>query len=340
MNWFRFGNPELLLFLIIGFPLIIILLFYGLHQNRIAMLLFQSNVNTLHFKRQKLQVIMLMLCFLFLVLSVANPQWGIEPESVAERLDVMLALDISTSMLATDDNKVRRLIRAKDMMISLLDRLEGDRVGLLYFAEASVVVCPFTRDINTLREFLDAITPETIAHRGTRIGNAIEVATTRLNSDQDKLVTTEIDSNGQKVLILFSDGEDHGDKAIRAAHAAKNEGVYIYCVGVGNSDKSVPIPLLFEQSGYKRDIRGQLVLTMLNEDGLENIAEAGNGHYYHVDEGIGRLLDDLSRLEKQKYRISSDGEYQERYQLFVVFALILLVGELLIGGWINRKEVR
>ena len=340
MNWFRFGNPELLLFLIVGFPLIIILLFYGLHQKRIAMLLFQSNVNTLHFRRQKLQAIILMLCFLFLALSVVNPQWGIEPESVAERLDVMLALDISTSMLATDGNKVRRLTRAKDMMLSLLDRLEGDRVGLLYFAEASVVVCPLTRDVNTLKEFLDAMTPETLTHRGTRIGNAIEVATTRLNSDQDKLVTTENDSNGQKVVILFSDGEDHGDKAIPTAHTAKKDGVYIYCVGVGNSDKSVPIPLLFEQSGYKRDVRGQLVLTMLNEAGLENIAEAGNGHYYHVDEGIGRLLDDLSRLEKQKYRISSDGEYQERYQLFVGFALILLIGELLVGGWMNRKEVR
>lgn len=339
MEWFRFGNPELLLFLFVGFPVINFLLIYGLEQKQKAMLLFQSKVNASHFTRHKLQAIFLTICFLFLTIAVANPQWGAKPEAVAERLDIMLALDISTSMLATDGNAVRRLTRAKNVILSLLERLEGDRIGLLYFAEASVVVCPLTKDVNTLKEFLAAITPETLAHRGTRIGNAIEIATTRLNSDQNKLTTTEIDSNGHKVLILFTDGEDHGDKAIPAAQAAKTDGVYIYCVGVGNADKSVPIPLVFDPSGFKRNVRGQLVLTMLNEEGLEDIADAGNGHYYHADEGIVRLLDDLSRLEMQKYRIDSDGEYQERYQLFVAFALILLVGELLVERIMYKKEV-
>lgn len=340
MDWFRFGNPELLLFLFLGFPIINFLLIYGLEQKRNAMLLFQSNVNTSHFTRHKLQAVLLMFCFLFVVIALSNPQWGAKPESVAERLDVMLALDISTSMLATDSNGVRRLTQAKDIILSLLERLEGDRVGLLYFAEASVVVCPLTRDVNTLKEILAAMTPETLAHRGTRIGNAIEVATSRLSSYQNELITTDIDSNGQKVLILFTDGEDHDENAIQAALAAIEEGVYIYCVGIGNSEKSAPIPLILEQSGFKRDVRGQLVLTMLNEEGLLNIANAGNGNYYHVDEGIGRLLDDLSRLEKQKYRIRSGGEYQERYQWFVGFALILLIGELLVERLMYRKEVR
>lgn len=338
MNWFRFGNPELLLFFLFGFPPIILLLLYGMRQKRKAMLLFQSNVDILHFRRHKLQAILLILCFLFLVLAVANPQWGAKPESVAERLDVMFALDISTSMLAKDGNGAHRLARAKDVMLSLLDRLEGDRIGLLYFAEASVVVCPLTRDVNTLKEFLAAMTPETLAHRGTRIGNAIEVATSRLNSYQNKLTTTDITSNGQKVLILFTDGENHDENAIQSAQTATEEGVYIYCIGVGNTDKSVPIPLILEQSVFKRDVRGQLVLTMLNEEGLLNIAKAGNGNYYHVDEGTGQLLDDLSRLERQKYRVSSDGKYQERFQLFIAFALILLVGELLIQLRMKQNE--
>ena len=337
MNWFRFGNPELLIFLWVGFPLLILLLLFGLRQKRKAMLLFNSNLNATHLKRQNLQAVLLMLCFLFLVSAIANPQWGPKPESVAERLDVMLTLDISTSMLATDGNSVRRLTRAKDVMFSLLERLEGDRVGLLYFAEASVMVCPLTRDVNTLREFLAAMTPETLVHRGTNIGNAIEIATSRLISEQNHTTTTGIDFSGQKVLILFTDGEDHGEGATTAAQEAKREGVHIYCVGIGTVDKSVPIPLAVERAGYKRDVRGQPVLTALNEEGLDDIANAGNGKYYHTNEGISRLLDDLSKIKKQKYKIRSDGEYQERFQWFVGFALILLVGELLVQGWLKLK---
>lgn len=278
-----------------------------------------------------------MLSYLFLVIAIAQPQWGAKPETVAERLDVMLALDISTSMLATDNNSIRRLTRAKDVMSSLLEQLEGDRVGLLYFAEASIVVCPLTSDVTMLREFLAAMTPETLVHSGTRIDNAIEIATDRLIFDQSNL-TTGTDSSGQKALILFTDGEDHGTDAIAAAKAAKREGVHIYCVGIGNPDKPVPIPLPIESAGYKRDINGQLVLTALDADYLYEIAKVGNGNYYHVNEGTAQLTTDLARLEKQKFRVRSDGEYQERFQWFVGLALIFLIGELLIQKWINRKR--
>ena len=337
MNWFRLSNPELLIFLWVGLPLLSLLLLFGLRQKRKAMLLFQSHLDAMLFRRQKLQAVLLICCFLFMAIAIANPQWGAKPETTVERLDVVLALDISTSMLAIDGNAVRRLTRAKDAMFSLLERLEGDRIGLLYFAEASVMVCPLTSDVSTLRDFLASMTPETLIHRGTRIGNAIEVATTRLLSEQKTLPTAGPDFSGQKVLILFTDGEDHGQGAITAAQAAKRKGVHIYCVGVGNSDKSVPIPLAAESAGYKRDVRGQLVLTTLNAEGLDKIAKAGNGAYYHVNEGIGQLLDDLSQLEKRKYRIRSDGEYRVRYQWFVGMALILLVGELLIQGRMKKQ---
>ena len=338
MNWFRFGNPEFLFFLWAGLPLLILLLLFGLRMKRKAMLQFQSNVNATHLQRHKIQAMLLMLSCLLVAIAVVHPQWGAEPEKVAERLDVMLALDISTSMLATDGNSARRLTHAKDVMSSLLEQLEGDRVGLLYFAEASVMVCPLTSDVTTLREFLAAMTPETLVHRGTRIGNAIEVATDRLISDQNDLTTTGPESSGQKVLIFFTDGEDHEGTAVDAAKAAKRKGVHIYCVGVGTSDKLVPIPLPVESAGYKRDVNGQLVLTTLDEVGLREIAEAGNGNYYHANEGIAQLMTDLARLEKRRFRNRSDGEYQERFQWFVGLALILLVGELLIQKWVNKKE--
>ena len=340
MNWLRLGNPELLFFLWVGLPLLILLLLFGLRMKRKALLQFQSNVNATHLKRHKIQAALLILGYFLVAIGMVRPQWGAKPETVAEKLDVMLALDISTSMLATDGNSVRRLTQAKEAMFSLLKELEGDRIGLLYFAEAGVVVCPLTSDVNTLKEFLGAMTPETLVHRGTRIGNAIEIATDRFISDESALTAIDTDSKAQKVLILFTDGEDHGEDAIAAAKMAIREGVHIYCVGVGTSDKSVPIPLAVDNAGYKRDVNGQLVLTRLNEERLREIAKSGNGNYYHANEGITQLTTDLSRLEKRKYTIRSDGEYQERYQWFVGLALILLVGELLVQRWINKKESR
>ena len=328
----RFAHPEFL-HLLWGVPLLTLLLLFGLQQKRKALLRFYSNVNSAHLQRHKVQAGLLLLSYFLLTFAIARPQWGAKPEPVAEQLDVMLALDISTSMLAEDEESLRRLTHAKEVMFSLLDALEGDRVGLLYFAEASFVVCPLTSDTATLREFLEAITAETLTHSGTRIRNAIETATERLSSNQNDTAAMDADFGGQKILILFTDGEDHGEEAIEAAKTATQKGVHIYCVGIGNAVQSVPIPLprdaTTETAPYKRDANGQLVLTALDETQLREIAEAGNGSYYHANTGIVQLAADLARLEKQKFRIRSDGEYQERFQLFVVGALILLICELL-----------
>ena len=321
--------------------------FFGLQRKRKALLRFYRNVDPAHLHRHRVQAGLLLLSSLLLIFAIARPQWGAKPESVAERLDVMLALDISTSMLAEDEASVRRLTRAKEVMFSLLEALKDDRVGLLYFAEASFVVCPLTSDSATLREFLEAITAETLTHSGTRIGPAIETATTRLRSNQNDTTGIDTDFGGQKVLILFTDGEDHGEEAITAARTATQEGVHIYCVGIGKTVRPVPISLpqgtaTETPAPYKRDANGQLVLTALDENQLREIAEAGNGHYYHANTGIVQLTADLARLEKQKFRIRSDGEYQERFQLFVFGALILLICERWLSvtrGSVKRKPL-
>lgn len=326
----RFAHPEFLHFLWAVPPLLLLLLF-GLQQKQKALLRFYSNVDPTHLQRHRIQAGLLLLSYSLLTLAIARPQWGAKPEPVAERLDVMLGLDISTSMLAEDEASVRRLTHAKEVMFSLLEALKGDRVGLLYFAEASFVVCPLTSDTATLREFLEAVTVETLTHSGTRIGNAIEIATARLSSNQNDTPAINADFGGQKVLILFTDGEDHGEVAIEAARTATQQGVHIYCMGIGNTGESVPIPLprgtATETVPYKRDTNGQLVLTALDETHLQEIANAGNGSYYHANTGIAQLTADLAQLEKQKFRIRSDGEYQERFQLFIFGALILLICE-------------
>ena len=329
MNWLRFGHPELLHFLWAAPPLILLLIF-GLRQKRRALLRFYSTVDPAHLRRHKVQAGLLLLSYVFLALALARPQWGAAPEPVTERLDIMLGFDMSTSMLAEDDTSVRRLTQAKKAIFSLLEELEGDRFGLLYFAEASFVVCPLTNDTDTLREFLAAVTADTLIHSGTRIGDAIEKATERLTSNQDSPTTIDTD-RGQKVLILFTDGEDHGEAAISAATEASRVGVYVHCVGVGNPVQSVPIPLPqgtgTETTQYKRDVSGQLVLTALDETHLQEIAKAGSGSYYQAPAGITELRTDLARLERQQSRIHGDGKYRERFQLFVVGALILLTYE-------------
>ena len=339
MSWLRFGNPEYL-HLLWAIPPLIFLLLFGLRRKQKALLRFHSNVDPIHLQRHKIQVGLLLLSCLCVILAVARPQWGAKPESVAERLDVLLALDISTSMLAEDEQSVQRLDRAKEAIFSLLDELEGDRVGLFYFAEASFVVCPLTSDTGTLREFLAAVTAETLAHSGTRIAHAIETATERLTLDE-KNATIAPDAAGQKALILFTDGEDHGEEAVEAAKAAAPKGVHIYCVGIGNAVRSVPIPLRGDVGAgatpYKRDMNGQLVLTALDEELLQEIAKAGNGNYYHATTGITQLATDLARLKKQRFTVRSDGEYQERFQWFVAGALMLLIYELVhFAIWVRK----
>ena len=338
MNWFRFGNPDFLFFLWVGLPVVIFLLIYGFYMKREAMLLFQSNVNAVHLKRIILQGVLLMMSFLCVAFAIAFPQWGEEPETVDESLDVMLALDISTSMLAMDGTSSRRLTRVKEIVYTLLHQLEGDRVGLLYFAEASVVVCPLTRDVGTLREYLKAMTPETLVPRGTNIGNAIDVATERLTSEESDLTPMDLESTGQKVLILFTDGENHEGDAYSAAQSAKVKGIHIYCVGVGSSERSVPIPLPVENAGHKRDMQGEIVLTALNEEALQVISRSGNGKYYHASSRIAQLTKDLQRLEKQKYRVRAGGKLQDRFQWFVWIALFLLFVEMLIENLLKERN--
>ncbi len=332
MSWLRFGHPEFLHFLW-AVPFLTLFLLFGLCKKQKALQRFSSDVNPAPSHRHKAQAGLLLLSYLLVTLAIARPQWGSKPEPVAERLDIMLGLDISTSMLAESETSIRRLTQAKEIIFSLLDELKGDRFGLLYFAEVSFVVCPLTSDTTTLIEFLEAITPKTLAHSGTRISNAIEVATERLMSDQNDSTATDADFGGQKVLILFTDGEDHGEEATSAAKEARQGGVHVYCVGVGNPVQSVPIPLPpgteVETTPYKRNANGQLVLTVLDETYLKVIAKAGNGNYYQATAGITELRSDLAHLKRQKFKIRRGSKYQEQFQYFVACALILLICEIL-----------
>ncbi len=350
MNWLRFADPHWL-HLLWTVPPVLLLLLFGIHRKKQALQRFYSAVDPAHLLRHKIQAAVMLLSYLLLTFALARPQWGAKQEAIAERLDVMFAVDISTSMLAEDADSVRRLTRAKESITALVDGLEGDRVGALYFADASFIACPLTSDRNTFKEFLAAITPETLIHSGTRIGGAIETATERLSPEAAETgegerggERTTSGAGGHRALILFSDGEDHGEEAVAAAAAATEKGIHVYCVGVGDATRAVPIPLPQENDTqstgpYKRDAEGHLVLTRLNETHLQAIAAAGNGAYYHANAGTAQLQADLARLEKQRFRLRTDGAYQERFQLFVIGACLLLIYELFhFAHWHRRTR--
>ena len=172
------------------------------------------------------------LSYTFLVLALSRPQIGTTVEMVKRSgLDIMIGLDISASMLA-EDIKPNRLLKAKHAISSFIDRLEGDRVRLIAFAGDSFVQCPLTIDYAAAKLLLDALDVDTISPSGTEISQAIEIAASSFNQEEDK----------HKVLLFFTDGEDHGKKAIEAAKAAANQGIRIYCVGVGLPNQGTPIP--------------------------------------------------------------------------------------------------
>ena len=348
----NFGTPEFLHWLW-SVPPIILLSLFGIRQKQKARERFHSTPAPIYARRHKIQSGLLIVSYLLVTFAIARPQFGEKQEPVQQQaVDIMLALDISTSMLAQDpDNRnvvldnvedglrkdttspritypnatrmtENRLSRAKRAMFSLIEAMQGNRIGLLLFAEASFVVCPLTTDASTLKEFVAAVETETLVHSGTQIGNAIEAGVARLNRERN---------SAHKALILSTDGEDHGGTAVEAAKAAVSTGVHVYCIGVGTPGKPVPIPLP-GGAGYKRNVSRQLVLTELREETLREVAAQGRGRYYHETEIFqqsGQLAGELAQLATRQFKVGrSDSGYAERFQLFVGIALLLLICEM------------
>ena len=359
MTWIDFGSPEFLHWLW-SVPPIILLSLFGIRQKQKARERFHSTPAPIYARRHKIQSGLLIVSYLLVTFAIARPQFGEKQEPVQQQaVDMMLALDISTSMLAEDGEKMNRLRRAKRAMFSLIEAMQGNRIGLLLFAEASFVVCPLTTDASTLKEFVAAVETETLVHSGTQIGNAIEAGVARLNRERN---------SAHKALILSTDGEDHGGTAIEAAKAAASVGVHVYCIGVGTPGKPVPIPLPVlpppenqeidnvdfglrkgtsyhqpttpnatrqdkKTEKYKRNVSGQLVLTELGEETLREVAAQGQGRYYHeteISQQSGRLAGELAQLATRQFKVGrSDSGYAERFQLFVGIALLLLICDFL-----------
>jgi Ca-activated chloride channel family protein len=296
-------------------------------------------------RKQVLRFALLMASLALLILAVARPQWGERQRKVTrEGIDLVLALDISKSMLAADVNP-SRLRAAKDELIRALEQLRGDRVGLVVFTGVSFAQSPLTGDYGAIRFYLRKLDPEDMPVGGTasgralldsvelltgeRLGRAGEGQTAPTHEKAFKRARTQ-------VIVLVTDGEDHQGDPVSAARVAAERGIRVYTVGFG-SDKGEPIPVYDKEGrlqGYQKDRRGNTVYTRLNEEPLRQIAELTGGQYFHY-EGQGSMANaitsTLNTLEKEELEALLRVEYEERFPLFLYPGLLLLLLATLLG---------
>lgn len=253
------------------------------------------------------------------IVSLARPQWGVVEEEIEQQgVQLMIALDISPSMLA-EDLQPNRLRRARQDIADLLDLLGGDEVGLVLFSGAAFIQFPLTTDYNTARSYLDSVNPGMISRTGTALEEAIRIAQTGFNEAR----------TSQKVILIVTDGEGHEGDPVAAAAAAADEGVVIYTVGLGSAE-GAPIPEYDRRGqllGYKLDARGETVISRLDEATLAQIAAVGNGRYFRA-EAVGRIAPaiaaELETLQQQSLASRLESTPIERFQGFLLVAVIAL----------------
>jgi len=255
------------------------------------------------------------------MLSLTQPRWGYHWEDLHQRgVDVIVALDVSSSMLA-EDIKPNRLERAKRKISDLLDMMEGDRIGLVAFAGTSFVQCPLTLDYGAARIFLSAIDTQLIPVQGTAIGNAIKTSVKAFRTQEKK----------SKALILITDGEDQTGKALAAAKSAGEQGVKIYTIGIGG-EIGAPLPDLSGNGGFRKNQQGEVILSKLDETTLQKIALETGGSYVRSVTGdidLKTIYQDQIKKHIEKKELKSERRkiWQERFQWFIFIALIFLFTE-------------
>ncbi len=281
-------------------------------------------------RRPLVRALLLLAATAAVFLALARPQWGdLEEELHARGLDLILALDLSRSMLA-EDLAPSRLTVARAVAREMGRRLSSDRIGLVGFAGSTGTLCPLTLDRGSLELYLDAADPSIFPDQGTDLGAAIRTA-------QDMF---ESRGSARRVLVLLSDGEDQESGAMAAAAQAREAGIRIYSIGLGTSS-GAPIPLRDESgevTGYMKDRAGKVVTSRLAESSLAQVAEATGGAYIRAT-GFGQelesLIDSLAKLERDELAEALTARKADRYRWPLLAAFLLALVE---AGLVNRRK--
>ncbi|MBO6044914.1 MAG: VWA domain-containing protein [Bacteroidales bacterium] len=267
-----------------------------------------------------LRTILYSLAFFFFVIGLARPQIGAKlSEREAKGAEIMICLDVSNSMLA-EDYSPNRLERAKLAISRIVDRLQEDRIGLIVFAGSSFVQLPITTDYVSAKMFLNSIDTGSVPVQGTAIGDAVLTAARSFSAQSEK----------SRAIVVITDGENHEDDPVDAVRQVVGMGIKVYTIGVG-SLQGQPIP---KDGQLMKDRDGNIVVTRLDEGTLQQMAEAGNGAYVHAGNeefGLNPIIDDIRKMEAEKFNSVVFEEYDEQYMYFFAIALALFVIEMLIG---------
>ncbi|WP_417865211.1 vWA domain-containing protein [Xanthomarina gelatinilytica] len=263
---------------------------------------------------------LLVICLAIASLSIAlvNPKVGTKLETVKrEGVDVVFAIDVSKSMLA-EDIAPNRLEKTKQLVTQIINNLASDRVGIIAYAGKAFPQLPITTDYASAKMFLQNMNTDMLSSQGTAINEAIELAKTYYDDDEQT----------NRVLIIISDGEDHSEDAAKVAEEASEEGIRIFTIGVGDA-KGGPIPI--KRNGivlnYKKDSNGETVITRLDEETLKTIANEANGAYLNgknTNEVVENIRDILNKMDKKEFEAKQFADFKDQFQWFLAFAIAFL----------------
>jgi len=274
------------------------------------------------------KLVFLSLAWLSLCVGMARPQLGATlKEQEVKGVEIMIALDVSNSMLA-EDYSPNRLERAKLAISKLTDRLQGDRVGLIVFAGQAFVQLPITADYVSAKIFLNSINTESVPIQGTEMGDAIVTACRSFSPE----------SQNSRAIILITDGENHEGDPVKAAGQAVETGARVFTVGVGSSEGK-PIPMNGE---LLKDRDGNIVVSRLDEKTLKDIADAGNGMYVRAGNsefGLNPIIDDIQSMEARQYQSMVFQDFDEQFMYFFGMALFFIVLAFLISDRRSGREI-
>jgi len=330
---FRFAHPEYL-YLLLLLPLLIGVFIYTIIQKR-------RNINkfgnpdllaelmpNVSFIRPQVKFYLQLFSVLLLVIVLAQPQFGTKEEKEKRKgIEVMIALDVSNSMMA-QDVQPSRLEKAKQVLSKLVDGMTNDKIGLIVFAGDAYTQLPITVDYVSAKMFLSTISPQLVPRQGTAIGSAIDLA---IKSFGPK-------SESGRAIIVITDGENHEDDAIGAAKLAAENNIIVNVIGMGKTDGS-PIPIPGTMSFWK-DKDGNVVVSKLNETMCKEIAISGKGLYVHADNSDNAykiITKELDKLGKSDIKTSIFSEYNEQFQSFALFALLILIIDFFLFDRKNKR---
>jgi len=284
-----------------------------------------------------LKLIMLLISLGFLIIALVNPKMGTKLKTVKrEGVDIVFALDVSKSMLA-EDIAPSRLEKSKQLISKIIDKLGSDRVGIIIYAGNAYPLLPITTDHASAKMFLQNAAPNMVSSQGTAINEALEKAITFYDNEEET----------NKFLIVVSDGEDHEENTLEIAKKAAKQGIKMYTIGVGtNKGGKIPIKTNNITVRYKKNYKGETVITKLNETILKEIATVGNGTYFNgtkTKPTVNAIEKILTNAQKSEFETKQFSDYKDQFQWFVGFGILFLLFDTFMfekkTSWVQKLDL-